>query len=507
MNKTIASTRRSLRHFPSAPALGGKRTRSVLQITPTVLSRQLSTEFSPFLSIRPLSPATPELLLDEQASSEIADRLSHWTNWGFSLDSNGSFIPPSLPHHYDHLHQFSALMPLHQVGVLTALLTPIITQLENEAYPLPTRHSLSILPKELILLFNQISPLKLAPFIAKQGDMPSRIFPDGRPPILLTNGRLNHGSFGQISTAESDAIPIVVKKSYLHPRTATGGHHFQSTTPQKVLTELMITEPISHPNIIAPTVGYLCCSKKGPLKFYQPLPLGGTDIFELIQNGSWTALSLSDKVTACIDIATAVLYLHESGTLHCDIKTENTMRKPNGETFLCDFGHAQTSALPDPSFHGTPEFMAPEIILSGNTHSSPYSKASDTFSLAVLCIELLTEQHPFVSATSDVQEMYRLILSYSTTIARVQSLAAQFSESSSTYNFSRLPQLILELHQANSQRIHHPSNQAFTMMATHPRLTPLIPILTACLDSRPEKRPPVGELVAILREVHAALSS
>ncbi|CAC9892989.1 unnamed protein product [Aureobasidium pullulans] len=87
-----------------------------------------------------------------------------------------------------------------------------------------------------------------------------------------------------------------------------------------------------------------------------------------------------------------LLYLHEQGVIHRDIKGANILTTKEGLVKLADFGVAtrKDTGLHESSVVGTPYWMAPEVIeLSGAT------TASDIWSLGCTVIELLDGRPPY----------------------------------------------------------------------------------------------------------------
>lgn len=85
-----------------------------------------------------------------------------------------------------------------------------------------------------------------------------------------------------------------------------------------------------------------------------------------------------------------LLYLHEQGVIHRDIKGANILTTKDGLVKLADFGVATKSNVGESSVVGTPYWMSPEIIqLSGAT------TASDIWSLGCTVIELLDGKPPY----------------------------------------------------------------------------------------------------------------
>lgn len=102
-------------------------------------------------------------------------------------------------------------------------------------------------------------------------------------------------------------------------------------------------------------------------------------------------------------IILALTHLHENKIIYRDLKPENILVDEDGYICLADFGLARF--LEDDkkamSFCGTPEYMAPEIIL-GEGHN----KAADWWSLGVLLYEMVIGVPPFYSQNHNTMFQY-----------------------------------------------------------------------------------------------------
>ena len=105
-----------------------------------------------------------------------------------------------------------------------------------------------------------------------------------------------------------------------------------------------------------------------------------------------------------LSLVRALGHLHELGFIHRDIKPENLRATPRGRFMLTDFSLASSQPTAR-SLIGTPEFMAPEIIL-GHT----YTDAVDWWALGCLICELLTGESPFNEPAKSVSVLSRKIL-------------------------------------------------------------------------------------------------
>lgn len=93
-------------------------------------------------------------------------------------------------------------------------------------------------------------------------------------------------------------------------------------------------------------------------------------------------------------IAQALIYLHERGVIHQDVKPSNIF--VDGMLFkLGDFGVAKTRENPRPLERaGSPFYMAPELFLGEEA-----TPASDAYSFGVMAFELLVGKRPFMGET------------------------------------------------------------------------------------------------------------
>ena|SRR5579871_5293124 len=89
-----------------------------------------------------------------------------------------------------------------------------------------------------------------------------------------------------------------------------------------------------------------------------------------------------------------------------DLKPENILIDYNGHIALCDFGLCKlnmTESETTNTFCGTPEYLAPELLLSQG-----YTKTVDWWTLGVLLYEMLTGLPPFYDENTN--KMYGKIL-------------------------------------------------------------------------------------------------
>ena len=108
-------------------------------------------------------------------------------------------------------------------------------------------------------------------------------------------------------------------------------------------------------------------------------------------------------------IADALRSLHFQETVHCDLKPDNIILRPDGEAVLIDFGVAWHARFPDLLAEeerlsaGSAPYLSPEQLLG--VRGDP---RSDLFSLGVILYELATGELPFGMPVSTGGQRQRL---------------------------------------------------------------------------------------------------
>ena len=126
----------------------------------------------------------------------------------------------------------------------------------------------------------------------------------------------------------------------------------------------------------------------------------GGEIFRLLRTESFFPNDVA--LFYVTEIVLALHYLHSRGVAYRDLKPENLLIGGDGHLKITDFGFAKK--IKDRSFTlcGTPEYLAPEVILS-----SGHNHGVDWWALGVLLFEMLAGFPPFYD--NNVYEIYRKI--------------------------------------------------------------------------------------------------
>ncbi|KAH8282934.1 hypothetical protein KR054_010992 [Drosophila jambulina] len=129
----------------------------------------------------------------------------------------------------------------------------------------------------------------------------------------------------------------------------------------------------------------------------------GGEIWTMLRDRGSFEDNAAQFIIGCV--LQAFEYLHARGIIYRDLKPENLMLDERGYVKIVDFGFAKqigTSAKTW-TFCGTPEYVAPEIILNKG-----HDRAVDYWALGILIHELLNGTPPF--SAPDPMQTYNLIL-------------------------------------------------------------------------------------------------
>ena len=180
--------------------------------------------------------------------------------------------------------------------------------------------------------------------------------------------------------------------------------------------EADLLEQLDHPNIVKvlpiplsgakiPPYSAKALEVRGHPWYYAMEFLLGGVLIDYVEHGS--ALPVDVTCSVAYQIGRALLYLHERGYAHLDVKAENILFKyplRKGaliQPVLLDFGVAAQNKQGVETTGGTLLIMAPERLDRPDNGAQRHLDASkmDVYALGVTCYRVLTGQYPFIGAT------------------------------------------------------------------------------------------------------------
>jgi serine/threonine protein kinase len=105
-------------------------------------------------------------------------------------------------------------------------------------------------------------------------------------------------------------------------------------------------------------------------------------------------MTVRDSVDIFVQVAGALVAVHNAGLCHRDLKPANIMMRPDGRIVLIDFGLAKpidgTQLTNAGEIRGSPYYISPE-----QAEGAQVDQRSDLYSLGIIFYEMLTGQRPF----------------------------------------------------------------------------------------------------------------
>jgi cGMP-dependent protein kinase len=164
-----------------------------------------------------------------------------------------------------------------------------------------------------------------------------------------------------------------------------------------VLNEKRILASMDHPFVLRLMATY---QDEGELYMLLELALGG-ELFSLLAKRA--PLSDKDARFYASQVVSIFNYMHGLKVIYRDLKPENLLLDEFGYLKMVDFGFAKILHDRTWTLCGTPEYLAPEIILNKG-----HGYGADWWCVGILTYECLMGTTPFVA--SDPMEGYRKII-------------------------------------------------------------------------------------------------
>lgn len=217
-----------------------------------------------------------------------------------------------------------------------------------------------------------------------------------------------------LSIEDFDLLKVIGKGSFgkvmqVIKRDTKQIYALKTLRKQHIVSRMEVTHTLAERTVLAritnPFIVPLKFSFQSPEKLYLVLSfINGGELFWHLQREGKFSMDRSRFYIA--ELLTALESLHELNVIYRDLKPENILLDYQGHIALCDFGLCKLNMTNEDktnTFCGTPEYLAPELLLNQG-----YTRSVDWWTLGTLLYEMLTGLPPFYD--ENVPTMYRKIL-------------------------------------------------------------------------------------------------
>ncbi|KAI0075072.1 protein kinase C [Panus rudis PR-1116 ss-1] len=208
---------------------------------------------------------------------------------------------------------------------------------------------------------------------------------------------LGKGNFGKVMLAEEKRSNNLYAIKVLKKEFIIDNDEVESTRSEKRVFLTAAKE--RHPFLL----GLHSCFQTETRVYFVMEYVSGGDLMLHIQRKQF---SLRQAKFYASEVLLALEYFHANGIIYRDLKLDNILLTLDGHVKVADYGLCKEDmwyGSTTSTFCGTPEFMAPEILLEQR-----YGRAVDWWAFGVLMYEMLLGQSPFRG--DDEDEIFDAIL-------------------------------------------------------------------------------------------------
>lgn len=208
---------------------------------------------------------------------------------------------------------------------------------------------------------------------------------------------LGKGNFGKVMLAEAKSSKKLYAIKVLKKEFIIENDEVESTKSEKRV--FLIANKERHPFLL----NLHACFQTETRVYFVMEYISGGDLMLHIQRGQF---GLKRAQFYAAEVCLALKYFHENGVIYRDLKLDNILLTLDGHIVIADYGLCKEDmwfGKTTSTFCGTPEFMAPEILLD-----KKYGRAVDWWAFGVLIYQMLLQQSPFRGEDED--EIYDAIL-------------------------------------------------------------------------------------------------
>jgi CRP-like cAMP-binding protein len=175
---------------------------------------------------------------------------------------------------------------------------------------------------------------------------------------------------------------------------------------EAIKREMTVVLQLNHPFIIDLVETYECDA----FIYMLMEAVKGGELWSVIhqegEDGNWTSgLTESHTKFYSMILADTLAYMHRQKFIFRDLKPENVLIDTEGYPIIVDFGFAKYCPDKTYTFCGTPNYLAPEIVMNRG-----HGAGVDHWALGVVTYEMITGENPFYFEDMDQMTLFQAIV-------------------------------------------------------------------------------------------------
>ncbi|KAL7712463.1 Serine/threonine protein kinase PAK [Entamoeba marina] len=182
-----------------------------------------------------------------------------------------------------------------------------------------------------------------------------------------------------MATRKSDGMEVSLRRMRI-----------TSKTKRAVVREVVVLSKCAHENIVQ----YVECYLINDMLWLVTELMDCGELTNVIDLHPTLPMKEEHIAYVCKQTLKGLVYLHELGIIHRDVKSDNILLRHDGVVKLSNFGYAALLTNEQPtrnSIVGTPFWMSPELI-----KSQSYDTKVDVWSLGITCREMSDGTPPYM---------------------------------------------------------------------------------------------------------------
>lgn len=226
---------------------------------------------------------------------------------------------------------------------------------------------------------------------------------------LKRHSMLGEGLFGQVWLVRADSMgldPEGDSSGNFALKVQSKDSSTRADAAEAIKREMSVVQQLNHPFIVDLVHSY---EDEDSVYMLMSVVTGG-ELWNVIHKeddeGDWTSGIPEEQAKFyALIIADTLTYIHYQRVVYRDMKPENVLIDSEGYPIIVDFGFAKHCPDKTYTFCGTPNYLAPEIVMNRG-----HSYGVDHWALGIVIYEMITGENPFHYDGMDQMSLFEAIV-------------------------------------------------------------------------------------------------